>query len=504
MATGGSYDTSGADLLLALRPRDSWTERARQKQAELQYASLLGAQAREQTAALEGQIASQIQLIGQIKAMPVEAPDQARIGAYVNGMLGKVLRSIDENYGGDPRRFLEAEGRITLSKMKDDFMASPLYAQVTRNKYEMDLARKAMSAGKALIGGLDASGHYEPAEQAIYNFQNGMTERFTFRGAYEPSQADAFAFFSRQYAPAGSRYQRTPVGELEKLQFAVSALGEHAGRDHYFRSLRGRNIYYKADPLEDAQLAQLSAWNQSLSAQQKIAKINESKNKAAKGHGGNKPYMDDQFGNPIGQTRAFSIDNETAVVPEFGVKLTDLASKDPVTGQKRLIFNQLSNLTGHEYTSRLYGTWGKEAQIKGGVLPENGGHSIHLEGVPHQVIRTEPSVYVPEKDFQKNLQGRPGQYFQKVTVEIPEQAAKSAGLINNFFGWDWTETTSKASTGLRRGKGNSVIMDLYVPLPRYGQNRELDNLATKRLDGQKMANETVFSTAPAFKIDDDQ
>ena len=351
-------------LATAVTPRSNWETKRQDRNMDLQYASMLEARARQDANEAQQAVQKQTQAIAALKAMPVEAPDKPKTEAYVNSLINRTIKNIKDNYNDDYAKFMLEEGDSALMQMRDSYLSSGVYASATRNKMEMDLARKALAENQNLIGSMDSSGNYQTAEKNIMDFNNGVTDSFRFRGAYDASKAKPYEYYGKTYNPAGSKFLRSSVSENDKLAYAQSTLGPEAGLDYYQKALKGKNIFYKTDTIEDANLYNLDISEKKASINQKNASAAESYADAQKKATDaqdpikNNTYFQTQLNQVMGKEASNGYNpaapGASTVIQGIGVRVADLATADP--GQApRIIMNKFSNLKGDDRANQSIG-----------------------------------------------------------------------------------------------------------------------------------------------------
>lgn len=515
MPASGFFSDTGSALATLSQPRDSWDKRYQAMQMNQQYLNIQEARATQQAKEVELGVQKQIQNVNALKAMPVESPDRPKTESYINGLLNDIVKNIKDNYNDDYAKFMLNEGESAIMKMRDSYLSSGVYASATRNKMEMDLARKAIADNQALIGSMDKNGNYVSAEQSIMDFQNGITDGYRHRGAYDASKIKPYEFFSKQYNPGGSKFVPSEVADQDKLSFAQSAVGAEAGFDYYNKALKGRKIMYKTDQIEDRQLFDLdkaskraninqsnaSAANSYASAAKSRAEMLEKKDEAVS----NKSYLDIQARENMGSVSASGYNpaspSARKVINGLGISVGDLATTS-VGGKPNIQMVQKSNLKGDDFANQIVGiTKGQKngqpiyaGKLKDVLLLDQGGEYYDISKMKQSVVSTDPSIYVDAKEDQASaLQNRkPGRAFKKYEVLVMKDdfekkypgAAPPGELVKN------KETKIDGATK----KKDYYRVTGYTPVPNWYGNNEVNQALTKPEVGQKITNQIFNST----------
>lgn len=521
MALGGFYNNSASDLLTAIKPRDNWAARSQAKREELQYGNILEARARQEAQESQAAVQGQMEFIQQVQALPLEEPDKVRVGGFVDSALNDILKNIDKNYQGNARKYFETEGVIGLSQLKNNILRSPVFLQAQSNKVEVDSIRKALADGKELVGEFAPDGKYVTAQQKLLDFQNGVTDRVRFSGAYDPSKVNAAEFFGKQYAPGGSKFVRTPVGEEEKLGYATQELGGLAGLDYYQKSLKGKKIYHKVDPIEDKKLFDLKVAGEGLDMQLTRSQINENNAQASKARADaakksadaapttSQSYFQKTLATNLGAKPVTTFNPKVAsnsIIPQLGVSVGSITKSSG--GKAALVFNQFENIAGDKYANAALNIVTKELGGKktySGALPgmvdtSGPGAYVNLQNVPHTISKSDSYIYTDGAEETnratqgKTIPDRAWKYYEAVVTEANAKANKN---IPGF------SVQGKELKTLYKDKktGNDVkgyVFKGYVPVTNYLNDPVLDQTLTKGLSGVKTAND-IFDQQPTTK-----
>lgn len=509
MPSSGNYNTSALGFLAAARPRDNWEARRQQKRDELQLLNIQEARARQDADELQLGIQQQIASIQQIKALPAEAPDRPLIKGFVESQIKEALNRINTDYNGDYRKFIEAEGQSFTEQMKSNFLSSPVYARVERNKTEMELARKALAKGESLIGTLNpTNGQYLSADEQIQMFNEGKSPGFTFRGSYDPTKVNAYEYFSKTYNPNGSKFERSKVSEEEKAAYAQSELGGLAGMDYYFQSLRNSPVYYKSDPVEDRTMFNLDVANKRMDLAQGQSQINRNNAAAAKDLADaqkqdtepvQQSYFQKTFNNVLTNNTLPSYNpnspNNNKMIPSLGIRVGDIATN--INGKPGINMRKYPNSDASDLANKSVGI--TESKVKGktqysgslpGILDASGEvNYLDLTGVKHRVRATDSFIYVDGAEDESRIPGgrMPSRAWKYYEVVIGQDAGKNLGI-------DKSKLRKVGTEGSKDVYG--YVLKGFTPVQNFVNDKNVDQTLTKRQQGQKQSNE-IFGTKPA-------
>jgi len=522
MPISGYFNNSASDLAVALKPRANWAAREQQKQQELQYGNILEARARQDAQESQAAVQGQMDFVNQVRAMPLEAPDKIKVAGFVDSQLSDIIKNIDKNYQGNARKFFETEGNIALTQLKNNLLNSPVFIQAQSNKAQMEAIRDAMNKQQELVGEFTPDGKYKSAQQAILDYQNGLTDRVNFNGSYDPTKVNAAEYFGKQYAPGGSKFVRQAVTDEEKAAYAMQELGANAGRDYYQKSLAGRKVFYKTDPIEDQTLFNLKVADQKLGMQLTRSQISENNAQAQKAladslkeknkaDNSGRSYFERTLANPLASSAAATYNPQTGgatVIPQLGIPVSGLTTT--VAGKPALVFNRFDNALADKYANSSLGVTEKE--IKGkkafsgtlpGILDTSGnGSFINLADVPHTISKSDNYIYTDgAAETGRLMKGatlpdRGWKYFEAFVTE--DQANKSKNTPGFSVQGKELKTIYKTkATGKSPSKEvKGYVFKGYVPVTNLFNDPLTDQMATKTLSGQKAANE-IFDQATA-------
>jgi len=509
MPQSGFFSGSGDSALSVFaQPRENWNKRYEDMRLRQQYLSLRESREAQQAQQAEIGVQKQIQNVNALKAMPVELPDRPKTEAYINSLINDVVKNVKTNYGDDFAKYLLNEGESAIMQMRDSYVSSGVFAKSNLNKMEMDKARKAIENKEALIGSMDKDGNYVSAEQMITDFQEGRTDGFRFRGAYDASKVKPYEYFGKNYNPGGSKFVPSNVSEQDKLAFAQSSLNAEAGLDYYHKALKGRKIQWKADPIEDLEMFNLDKENKQATIEQKeasavnsyanAAKLRadaEDKKDPAKGA----TYFDKQSRQNIGTVSAKGY-NPTApsaatVIKGIGVPVADLATT-AVGGKPQITMIKKPNIQGDDFADQVVGltkgTQKGQVRYNGRLgeifLLDKGGVNYDLNGIGQVVLSSDPNIYVDQKEDQTSTleNRRPSRAFKKYEVRLNKKEFRKKYP-------DEPDPGELKSNGMFDDKAYYLVTG-YTPIPNWYKYDEVDRNITKGEAGQKVTNE-LFDTA---------
>lgn len=480
--------------------------------------------ARQQLSEQQARIQQQQDTIAQMRNLPFEEPDRARINKWVDGKLKTLSSHIAENYPQNPEMFYQAEGEMWLKNTLSELTSSDLYSMGKRNTEYVAMARAAMQKGEDLVGSFDENGRYTSAEAELLNFMTGKNPTYQFKGSYKPDLKTIYDYFGKMDNPNGSKFDRDAYApETEVANLVVSNMGTAKGRDMYHKYLRGRRIPYKRYSLEDQQLFNTDIANkrsmmQSRAANTQIARerLNLAREKQNK--------TDDIpltaafskiIGNPLGSTsfEPFNGDKNARIDALGGTPVSDLMVPGP-NGAAGFQFNKYSGLTIGNDIARASGLT-KGAQLQQVIVPGPNGGVTNLNAIKHTIVKRDPNVYIDHPEAVRSTASdvMPRRAFSKVTIRIDQKTAEDNELFDDD-GWGWSKKNEQLGIGkaariVTRKDGNDTIkdleMDVLVPLSGFFENQDAQIRANKSFYGQKEANEiqeSSFST-PYDTINED-
>lgn len=517
MPASGSFNNSSA-LLTAIVPHRSYAQMSARKDQEMRYARIAQEEARQDQQEQSARIQQQQDVIAQMRNLPVEEPDRARINKWVDGQLKGLAGHIAKNYPQNPEAFFQAEGEMWLKNTLTSLTSSDLYAAAQRNKEYVAMARSAMAKGEDLTGTFDEKGKYVPAESQLLDYMRGKNPTFEFKGSYKADTKAIYDYFGKMDNPNGSKFDRNArVSEEDKLNMSISTMGGANGRDMYYRYLRNRDMRFKQYSFEDQQLFNTDIANKksmiatragSLDIQRQNIALKKQKLAQEKDQASYTGAVDKILGTPVGRTefQAYSGDKNKRIQTLGGATIADIMVPRP-DGTAGFEFQEFSGLTLGKDFSRAAGI-SKGSQLKEGIVTGAGGESAYLDlsKIPHKVITSQSNIFVdtPEilkADGEKRL---PSRGYKKVTIQVEADQAEESGLYDTDF-INELEGAGKAGRIVEDSKGNKQIeLEVMVPLQGFFQNAEVQNRANKAFFGQKRTNDIddSFSTPSDSSIDD--
>lgn len=505
------FSNNYESIYAAFRPVNNTAAKMAAKDRELQLLGYVEEQERQKTARTAQQIQLQQQWQSEIDALEFESPDKQRLKSLFIQKEKDIKDRIKKQYGGDWRKFLDAEAATSAQRAQREVLSSDVFITAKSNKENVALAKKAILDGKNLIGGIDPkSGLYRYAEQDLEAFQSGASLTFEYKGAYDPKEgAKVQEYFSKMSNPFGKFNNEIGVPEVEKLLGAKRMIGDAGGEDYYYRSLANKPMYYKRESPEELQkfnmdlaksaasiasskasVANTYSSMQSRSFRDSLALQKFELEKADSVSGGSR-FIDDVANIPNNVTKTYHFTPNSSDVSKNlttfgrGVTLNDIASSD-VSGNPQLNFFELAAPVSGDLISKAAGTYGKSAKVKEVILPTKGGAVLNLEGIPHEIIENSSSKFYMD---QNTYGGSRDKGFQEATIRIKKGDLGKTGLVDKGLIWN-----SKTRLGLddTNVKDYGKYMDVKVLVP-FRYTPVLDRELNKSVKGQKTANEASYS-----------
>lgn len=522
---------NGAGLIgAALMPRDNWAARSAERDRSLQLGAYRTAQ-KEQEVLLEQQAAAQTEeFLTAARSLSFMGRDVQKLGAHVKGEEKQLLKRLQEDYGGNYKKFWMAEGQQWMAGAAERLKQSPFYQQATQNRQNILAAQEARKKGEFIVGNRAPTGAgYQTGEQQLQDFLNGKADTYSFNGSYKPE--DDLKPLREQYAPGKFPWERVAIDEDTKLNSLIDTHGEQLGLDKYYRQHQGTQVFYKTDPItkmydfqrdqgryqmdigrfgmeqtrlnRDGVRLNMAVQDQSdqrlLRGQQ--ATLNNLKIKKA---------TNELSGAGIdGKTfdyKAFAegATDELTIAPDAeGSKKLPLSGID-LSGVRRLrgttLFEGLPDIFLQQMGVTKTKTGYEGGTVKEGFIDSNGVYPIDLSKSRYQTVAVDPKVFIDPRRIdagnQRLQRGTKG--FTRMTIQFAtKEDAINAGVFSNWK----VGSVPKGAVGAYDKATRQLTFYGNIGDVDRASNPNLINAAIKAQQGQKVANEDYGSGAPSLYFD---